>query len=244
MSLKSELDALFALAIVAWHRNFWIEREVALDRQSYDVIELHAQVRKLQFCGQQFLFRLERLCPALDKIHLKSAAVFDLFYPLSLLVFNSLNFCLDGAVLGLDDEDPVVKLANSQGNIVLNSASLSAACLYLGACGVVSGFDLKELGKRLDEARATGEKVSSTLIQDEGSRRESTSQCAGRNLNQLSVRHVGKTGVIPDRRQVRASGNFFGVLLFLDVVGSNPDHVIVLQGQFDGFVQIDLARRR
>ena len=44
-----------------------------------------------------------------------------------------------------------------------------------------------------------------------------------------------KRTVILNRRQVRASGNFLGMLLFFDMKGRDPHNVIVFQRQLDGF---------
>jgi hypothetical protein len=55
---------------------------------------------------------------------------------------------------------------------------------------------------------------------------------------------VDKRAVIPDYRKVRASGNFFGMLVFLNFKGRDADNVIALQRQLNGLVEINRARRR
>jgi hypothetical protein len=55
---------------------------------------------------------------------------------------------------------------------------------------------------------------------------------------------VDKEAVILDRRKISAFGKFLGVLFFLDVQRRDTDHVIPTQCQFDGFMEIHLARSR
>ena len=74
-----------------------------------------------------------------------------------------------------------------------------------------------------------------------------TTNCAkgaGRYFDQLRVGHVGEHAVVSDHREVRTSGNFLGMFVFLDLEGCDPNNVIVLQSQLDGLLQIHGARNR
>src|ERR1700730_13121977 len=114
MRIQGEPYALLALAAIDRRRYFRIERNFASNGKPNNVVELHAQVRYLQLRGQQLLFRLEELRTALDEIHFECAAILDLLHALRLDFFNRSDLCLDGAMLRLDDQKLVVKLAHSQ----------------------------------------------------------------------------------------------------------------------------------
>jgi hypothetical protein len=54
---------------------------------------------------------------------------------------------------------------------------------------------------------------------------------------------VGKGAVISYEWKVRASGDFFRMLLFVDLEFGYPYNMIVLQGQFHGLAKGDNSRR-
>jgi hypothetical protein len=59
------------------------------------------------------------LGPAFDEVRLECAAVLDLLYAFRLEIIDSANLGLDGAVLGLDDQNLVLELPNLQSDVVL-----------------------------------------------------------------------------------------------------------------------------
>jgi hypothetical protein len=53
---------------------------------------------------------------------------------------------------------------------------------------------------------------------------------------------VEEKTVVPEHRKIPASRNFFGVLLLFNVVRRDPRSVIVFEGKFYCFFEIDLER--
>src|ERR1700731_273413 len=98
---------------------------------------------------------------------------------------------------------------NFQCNIVLDSARLSARLVQFSPRGVVAGLYLEQLGERLYEAGPAGQEGLPSLINDEWLGRNWTAshntEPACGNCDELSVRYVDKSAVIPHKRKVRAS---------------------------------------
>src|SRR5262249_23505091 len=142
-----------------------------------------------------------------------------------------------------DDQNLVVNLTDFESNRILNSPSLFTARVQLRARHIISSPDLEEFREGLRQPCAATDEVLFTLIDDEFPRGNLgtayNSYCTDRNGNELRIGSMRKQAVIPDRGQVRASRNLLGMLLFFDMKGRDAHHVIVLQRQLDGFMEID-----
>src|SRR6202162_1931948 len=136
---------------------------------------------------------------------------------------------------------------NFQCDIVLDCACRSARLVQFSPHGVVSGLHLEQLGERLYEAGPAGHEGLPSLIKDEWLRRNWTAghdtERACGNRDELSVGYMGQGAVISYEWKVRASGDFFRMLLFVDLEFGYPYNMIVLQGQFHGLAKGDNSRR-
>jgi hypothetical protein len=153
------------------------------------------------------------------------------------------NLCFDSLVLGLHYQNVVVKLADFQSNIVLDSAGPFTARLQLRTRYVVSCFDFEQFAERLGQPRATRDDIPFALADNQLSRRNDAisydAKAACGNSDELCIGEVRKRAVIPNRWQVCASGNLFGVLLFFDMKSRDTHNVIVPERQRHGFVEIE-----
>src|ERR1700688_5288762 len=95
VGLQGQFQALLAQTTTRRRRNLKIECYFFLEWKADRLAKLPPQVGELQISAQQFLFRLEGLCPALNEVCVKGATVFHLLHTLTLKVFACENLRLD-----------------------------------------------------------------------------------------------------------------------------------------------------
>src|SRR6266508_5347408 len=119
-----------------------------------------------------------------------------LLHSFALQVLRRLDPGFRGTAVRLSNEDPVVKLMNSERHIVMSYLRFFARGLQLGPGHIVGWLDFQERGQWLRDLRPAGRKVASPLVEDAAHRRYGRppcySQAAGCDLDQLRIRHMCK----------------------------------------------------
>jgi len=186
--------------------------------------------------------------PALDQVGFERAAVPHLLDPLALQVLRRLDLGEHRATPDVGHQNPVIDLVDPQRRLVLETASLSARGLRLGARDIVGGPYLEELCQGLNDSGAVGRCAHATLIQNQGLRRNRSgtddAEAAGRNFDQLCIGQVHQGRLVSHLWKVIALGRVFRVVLLLHRQPREADSMVVRQRQVDGFTKRDASGRR
>jgi hypothetical protein len=197
---------------------------------------------------QQLLCGLQLVGAAVDQVLFECAAELYLLDALAYKSLGSLYPSFGGAAVRLGNQNLVVDLMDGERYVVSGKLRLFTGGLYIGLGNIVFPFDLEQIRQRLGELGSAGCDVYTSLIDDAVRRRNwCSSHCAqfpGLEFEELRSGHMRKETVISDRWEICTLGDLLQALFFLDGVAGDPNIVVMLASQLNGFLQGYVARRR